>query len=791
MQETLCIASHISGFMYEDNCIYRLDTIGIHMFNREDDGDDGGNGLYEVINRGMHGQSPREIDVGCSIVEDENYFFDLLMLQAPLGLNQFNLDFEMMELEEEEIVTLDCCIPLPYYDPLMWIISFFLTRDSTPEYFTIKLNHGGNLVKEDVVEYCIDGTVNYFDYCNNDRISRTELQAMCKEVGYVEELSLYYKVCDSDGKWAFKNIQTDGDVTNMVQYLRYFTFVDLATHIPSTNEPPIASEPPTTNEPPPTSGQNPPPTTRRRRQLNNDSNSESDSDCEVFINSDYDLSEDDDALSNANVDTEIEWIGVGQKRVTRSDIPRDFLSETDSEEGDSSDGFMSCDSGSDEDKEDKPKFRKCRPIVGKVQPIIEDDMVFKNRAQCVEAIRQHAILNEKAITFEKNDTDRVRAHYAAPCPWKILAKSITKEDRITLQVKTSNLNHKHCGWVWTNKLLNSSWLARTYFKEFNIKPSWPVTEIVEQVMRDFNVKISIAMTYNARKKAIKKMEGSYVEQYGKLWDYCGEMYLINDLQIPNESTFTIISDKQKGLINAIMNLLPCVEHRHCVRHLHNNMKKVGHTRQAIKERLWSLARATYMGRFKSIMEESRKRMAQHSSGLLSMKPTTGIPCAHALAFFKESRKKVEGIVHHYYQKQTYVNAYKYVMYPMNGMDMWEKTDKPPIQPPHCTRKSRRPKKCRKREVDEPPPVEDGTKKMKRHLKKLSCRRFGGKGHNVRTCPSGLEAPRSKEKQCNEVITQPTFSQPSQPTPIVTRAPKAPARRGGATKGDATPRGGAP
>lgn len=55
-----------------------------------------------------------------------------------------------------------------------------------------------------------------------------------------------------------------------------------------------------------------------------------------------------------------------------------------------------------------------------------------------------------------------------------------------------------------------------------------------------------------------------------------------------------------------MNLLPCVEHRHCVRHLHSNMKRAGHTGQAVKERLWSLARATYMGRFKSIMEEFKK-----------------------------------------------------------------------------------------------------------------------------------------------------------------------------------------
>ncbi|KAI8550922.1 hypothetical protein RHMOL_Rhmol06G0145100 [Rhododendron molle] len=203
---------------------------------------------------------------------------------------------------------------------MAWILrapNGFKPKYSSPEYFTIKLNHDGNLVKEDILEYYIGGTVNFFDFCDNDRISRTELRAMY---------------------------------------------------------------------------------------------------------SDYDLSEDDDALFDANVDKEIEWTGVRQKRVVRSDILHDCLSETESEEGDSSDGFMSFDlASSDEDGKKKPKFRKYRPVLGKV--------------------------------------------------------------------KTYNPNHD-CGWMWTNKLLNSSWLANTYFKEFKIKPSWPLTEIVEQVMGDFNVKTS-------------------------------------------------------------------------------------------------------------------------------------------------------------------------------------------------------------------------------------------------------------------------------------------------------------
>lgn len=47
------------------------------------------------------------------------------------------------------------------------------------------------------------------------------------------------------------------------------------------------------------------------------------------------------------------------------------------------------------------------------------------------------------------------------------------------------------------------------------------------------------------------------------------------LDIRQGKCFTFMSDKQKGLISAFEKIIPCVENRFCVRHLHNNMKRVG------------------------------------------------------------------------------------------------------------------------------------------------------------------------------------------------------------------------
>ncbi|KAL6508652.1 hypothetical protein OROGR_023363 [Orobanche gracilis] len=50
-------------------------------------------------------------------------------------------------------------------------------------------------------------------------------------------------------------------------------------------------------------------------------------------------------------------------------------------------------------------------------------------------------------------------------------------------------------------------------------------------------------------------------------------YLQEDLDIPEHATnFTFMSDKQKGLINAVESLFPDAEHIFCVVHLYNNMK---------------------------------------------------------------------------------------------------------------------------------------------------------------------------------------------------------------------------
>ncbi|VVA41885.1 PREDICTED: transposon, partial [Prunus dulcis] len=86
------------------------------------------------------------------------------------------------------------------------------------------------------------------------------------------------------------------------------------------------------------------------------------------------------------------------------------------------------------------------------------------------------------------------------------------------------------------------------------------------------------------------------------WGWFFDIFF-QDVGIENGNGWVFITDKQKGLGNALHALMPNAEHRHCVRHLHNNFKLAGHTGAAFKQRLWAAARATTIPVFEAEMEQ--------------------------------------------------------------------------------------------------------------------------------------------------------------------------------------------
>ncbi|XP_078430587.1 uncharacterized protein LOC144702426 isoform X2 [Wolffia australiana] len=78
---------------------------------------------------------------------------------------------------------------------------------------------------------------------------------------------------------------------------------------------------------------------------------------------------------------------------------------------------------------------------------------------------------------------------------------------------------------------------------------------------------------------------------------------MGDLGIQVSNGWTIMSDQQKGLENAVAYLLPHAEHRNCARHVYANWKKKGHSTGTLRMLFWNAVKCTTHQDFQRIMQQ--------------------------------------------------------------------------------------------------------------------------------------------------------------------------------------------
>lgn len=108
---------------------------------------------------------------------------------------------------------------------------------------------------------------------------------------------------------------------------------------------------------------------------------------------------------------------------------------------------------------------------------------------------------------------------------------------------------------------------------------------------------------------------------------------------------------------------------------------------------------------------------------------TGIRCAHATCAMLTDKSKPEVCVHVCYSVSQYKLAYSSVIHPVEDHNMWDMKDGECIQPPPYKRQPGRPRKARRKGLDE---LNIGGRVSKRGIT-MSCSNCGETTHNKRSC----------------------------------------------------------
>ncbi|KAI5342082.1 hypothetical protein L3X38_009957 [Prunus dulcis] len=168
------------------------------------------------------------------------------------------------------------------------------------------------------------------------------------------------------------------------------------------------------------------------------------------------------------------------------------------------------DSGSETDSEGNgrkkiklPKFKRYRRDVDLKNPEFRLGTKFANKRLLIKAIKELAIIGGREIYGSKINI---------------------KEG--TFAIKTLSLEHQ-CGRVDKLRHTTSKWLCHIYANKLKCNSNFDLKSFQQDVLEDYKINVTKLQVYMAKRLARDLNEGTFKEQYARLWDYAKELKTAN------------------------------------------------------------------------------------------------------------------------------------------------------------------------------------------------------------------------------------------------------------------------
>ncbi|XP_028755345.1 uncharacterized protein LOC114714744 [Neltuma alba] len=408
----------------------------------------------------------------------------------------------------------------------------------------------------------------------------------------------------------------------------------------------------------------------------------SDEDDELSIEEDDETYLEEDNMSLDNVDT-LTLVDEDMGSLS-SNLKTDSLKSIDESDLDLEEGVVTSSY-----KRYNP-YEMCKDFIFKL------GMEFTSIDQFREAVRDYSLMNGYETIYVKNDSVRCRIK-CVRCNWLIF---VSKErDSMTYHVKTYNSRHT-CGVTFSSRNVSSKWVSRKIKNRMKINKNMSLGDAISTIKEDYMVEVSVPKAYWARRRAKQDIEGDFVDEYKRLWDYNNEIFS----KSPGTS-FTILTDR------------PFIDRPPRFKRLYLCLDAVKIGFLAACRPIIGLDGCFLKGPYGGILLVAVGHDANEQYFPLEIAVVevdlaskscacrwwnlTGIPCRHAVSSIYVKREDRYDYVHSYLKIDAYVECYSPVVKPINGQEMWEATNREEIDPLSYHRRLRRPPKLRRRVSDEP------------------------------------------------------------------------------------------
>ncbi|XP_022637898.1 uncharacterized protein LOC106763352 [Vigna radiata var. radiata] len=152
---------------------------------------------------------------------------------------------------------------------------------------------------------------------------------------------------------------------------------------------------------------------------------------------------------------------------------------------------------------------------------------FAEKDDFIDAIRSYGVHNGRKLKLWKNDKRRVSMKcYGSQgkCPW--YAYCGYRSTQHTWQLRKIVDRHTYTR-EFKIGVVTSKWLSGRLEKSMKTNPDMKMTNLHNKFCKRYNIVVSRATTSRAKAMATTNIEGSYKQQYERLYDYAEELLRAN------------------------------------------------------------------------------------------------------------------------------------------------------------------------------------------------------------------------------------------------------------------------
>ncbi|KAH0706388.1 hypothetical protein KY285_010890 [Solanum tuberosum] len=147
-------------------------------------------------------------------------------------------------------------------------------------------------------------------------------------------------------------------------------------------------------------------------------------------------------------------------------------------------------------------------------------MTFKDMKEGRQVLNYYALANKRDLTIIKGHTKRTRYGCDAGCPFRCLISRDGKTEGF--KIKTF-INKHTCEETFFNARADTVTLAQYFKNKLQNNPKYKVKDMRGELENDLKLNVCQSKLKRAKRMALEKLEGSFIDDYNKLEAYAQEL----------------------------------------------------------------------------------------------------------------------------------------------------------------------------------------------------------------------------------------------------------------------------